>query len=148
MSETLMSFRCVSCGEYINTGMTKCRYCSAPIDPEVAKLRSLEQDKVNNACSEASYIKTVAVVLAVSCVLAFLPIPIISTVAFLFFCGTYLAVPVMLIRWQLKFGQLKSSDPDYAKAKKVRIIALLLWAVSSIPLVLLFLLIGAVMLAR
>jgi hypothetical protein len=148
MSENIMSFRCVSCGEYINTSMTQCRYCEAPIDPEVARMVSVEQDKVNNACSEASYIKSIAVVLVVACGLSFLPIPVVSTVAFLFFCATYLAVPVMVLRWQLKFGQLRSSDPDYAKAKKVKTVALLLWGVSSIPLILMFLLIGAMLLTR
>lgn len=148
MSENIMSFRCVSCGEYINTSMRQCRYCEAPIDPEVARVVSLEQDKVNNACSEASYIKSIAVVLVIACGVSFLPIPLISSVAFLFFCATYLAVPVMALRWQFKFGQLRSSDPDYAKAKKVRTVALLLWGVSSIPLILLFLLLSAMILAR
>ncbi len=148
MSENIMSFRCVSCGEYINTSMTQCRYCEAPIDPEVARMVSAEQDKVNNACSEASYIKSIAVVLAIACVVSFLPIPLVSTVAFLFFCATYLAVPVMVLRWQIKFGQLRSSDPDYAKAKKVKTVALLLWGASSIPLILMFLLLGAMILTR
>jgi hypothetical protein len=148
MSENIMSFRCVSCGEYINTSMTQCRYCEAPIDREVARFVSLEQDKVNNACSEASHIKSIAVVLVIACLVSFLPVPLISTVAFIFFCGTYLAVPVMSLRWQIRFGQLRSSDPDYAKAKKVRLVALLLWGVSSIPLILMFLLIGAMVVSR
>jgi hypothetical protein len=148
VSEHIMSFRCVSCGEYINTSMAQCRYCAAPIDAEVARKFSLEQDKVNKACSEASYIKSVAVVLAVSCGLSFLPIPIFNNMALLFFCATYLAVPTMVLRWQYKFGQLRSSDPDYSKAKRVRNVALLLWGVASIPFVMFFLLIGAMYLKR
>jgi hypothetical protein len=143
-----MGFRCIACGEYINTSMTQCRFCAAPVDPEVARMVSLEQDKVNNACSEASYIKSIAVVLAIACGLSFLPIPVFSTVAFLFFCATYLAVPIMVLRWQVKFGQLRSSDPDYQKAKRVKNIALLLWGIASIPLFFLFLLIGLAVVSR
>jgi hypothetical protein len=128
--------------------MSKCRFCSAPVDTNAARLASFEQDKVNKACSVASYIKTIAVVLAISCGLSFVPIPFFNSVAFLFFGCTYLAVPVMVLRWQLKFGRLRSTDPDYSKAKKVRNIALLLWGVASIPILLWFALIASLLLAR
>jgi hypothetical protein len=148
MSEDLMTFRCLSCGEYINTGMTKCRFCSAHVDANAARAASFEQDKVNNACSEASYIKTVAVVLAISCGLSLVPIPFFNNVAFFFFGSTYLAVPVMVLRWQFKFGRLRSTDPDYARAKKVRNIALVLWGVASIPVVLWFLVMAPLVMRR
>jgi hypothetical protein len=35
-------------------------------------------------------------------------------------------VVVMLIRWQVKFGKLKTTDPDYGRAKRSRNITLVL----------------------
>jgi hypothetical protein len=39
-------------------------------------------------------------------------------------------VLVLLIRWQVKFGSLQTSDDDYNLAKRSRNIALVLWLVA------------------
>ena len=41
--------------------------------------------------------------------------------------GLFFLIPVYLIYWQIKYGSLKTADPDYLKAKRDRLIALLLW---------------------
>ena len=41
---------------------------------------------------------------------------------FLFF-----VIPVWLVYWQVKFGKLQSSDVDYKRAKRDRLIALGMW---------------------
>jgi hypothetical protein len=43
------------------------------------------------------------------------------------FLGTFVAVLVMFIRWQVKFGGLKTNDPDYGQAKRAKNVALILW---------------------
>ena len=40
-------------------------------------------------------------------------------------------IPLLLIYWQISFGGLKTADSDYAKTKRDRLIALLLWLPAS-----------------
>jgi hypothetical protein len=49
------------------------------------------------------------------------------------FLLTFLVSVVLLVRWQIRFGTLNTSDPDYQKAKKSRNIAGLLILVA-VPL--------------
>ena len=48
-----------------------------------------------------------------------------------------IAIPVMVVRWWIKFGSIKTDDPDFARAKRavivVGIIALLA-LVSGLPM--------------
>jgi hypothetical protein len=40
-------------------------------------------------------------------------------------------IPISLIYWQITFAGLKTADPDYAKTKRDRVIAVLLWLGAS-----------------
>ena len=40
-------------------------------------------------------------------------------------------IPLSLIYWQITFGGLKTADADYAKTRRDRLIALLLWLPAS-----------------
>jgi hypothetical protein len=40
----------------------------------------------------------------------------------------FFIVPVWLIYWQVRYGNLQSDDKDYARAKRDRLIAFLTWA--------------------
>lgn len=123
------TYPCPNCNEIINDTMEKCRYCSAPVDRQAAAAAAETQGKVNQACSDASYLRTAAFVLWVFLGLSFIPfIPAVGW-AFLF---TFVAVPVMVIRWQIKFGGIKTNDPDYPKAKRNRNIALVLWLAAFV----------------
>ncbi|HEY0430648.1 MAG TPA: hypothetical protein VGC61_02485, partial [Pyrinomonadaceae bacterium] len=53
-------------------------------------------------------------------------------IAFLAAIACVFLIPVSLIYWQITFGGLKTADPDYAKTKRDRIIALLLWLGASL----------------
>ncbi len=56
--------------------------------------------------------------------LSFVPfLPLVSW-AFLF---AFVAVLVLIVRWQLKFGRIKTDDPDYPGAKRSKNLAALLW---------------------
>ena len=124
------TFPCPNCKEIINDTMEHCRYCSAPIDREAAIVAAENQSKVNQAYSDASFVRTAAVAIFIFLGLSFLPF--ISFIAYLASIFTFLAVAVMLIRWQIKFGRLQSGDPDYLRAKRAKNITLLLW-VAAIP---------------
>ena len=111
--------------------MQKCRFCSAAVDPQVAAAAAELQSCVNRACSDASFLRTAAAAMFV--LLALSVVPFISLVTYSGFIITFFAVLVLIIRWQVKFGRLQTKDPDYQRAKRLRMVALILWFVA-IPL--------------
>jgi len=118
------TFPCPNCKEIINDSMARCRFCDAPVDPQAAASAAELQGRVNQACSDASYLKTAALVMWAFLGLSFVPfVPLVGW-AFLF---TFLAVLVLIIRWQLKFGRVKTDDPDYPRARRSKNLAALLW---------------------
>jgi len=60
-------------------------------------------------------------------------VPFISLLTYLGFIITFLVVLVLIIRWQIKFGRLKTNDLDYQRARRLRSVAIALWLVA-IPL--------------
>jgi hypothetical protein len=111
----------------INESMTQCRYCGVTLDPAIVAHIAETQAKANQAYSDASYLRTAAVVMLAFLGLSF--IPIIPLVGWAFLV-TFVVVLVLLIRWQIKFGNLNTSDPDYSRAKRFRTVALVLWFVA------------------
>jgi len=125
------TYPCPNCNEIINDTMGKCPHCSTLLDPRAAAAAGEIQSKVNQAVSDASYLRTAAVVMCVFLGLSFIPlIPLVGW-AFLF---TFVAVLVMIIRWQVKFGGIKTDDPDYPRAKRNRNLALGLWLIALVAL--------------
>ena len=109
------TFRCPNCSEMINDSMTQCRYCSVPVDPAVAALIADRQEKANQAYSDASYLRTAAVAMYVFLGLDLLPfVPFVSWA----FLVTFVAVIVLLIRWQIRYATLVTDDPDYKSARR------------------------------
>lgn len=113
---------CPNCGEMIYSDVTKCRFCSAPVDSETAEVAANIQKQVNDACNQAKWIRNMAGAMWV-----------LLGASFIFTAGTvgvfafFFLIPLSLIYWQVKYGRLKTADPDYQKAKRDRLIALLLW---------------------
>jgi hypothetical protein len=95
--------------------MAACPFCSAPVDQDAADLSAAAFAKVNQACSDASYLK-----IMVGSALAFFLLKfsffltLLGVVGFRFL---EVAVPVMVIRWFVKFGALRSDDPDFIRAR-------------------------------
>jgi hypothetical protein len=126
------TYPCPNCNEIINETVEKCPYCSTPVDRQVAIAAAENQSKVNQACSDASYLRTAAFVMWVFLGLSFIPvIPLVGWASLL----TFIAVLVMLVRWQVKFGGIKTSDPDYPRAKRNRNLALVLWIAAFFGLI-------------
>ena len=124
------TFPCPNCNEVINESMTQCRYCSVPIDAGIAALVAERQEKTNQACSDASFLKTAAVAMFVFLGLSFIPfVPLV----YWGFLATFVVTIVLLVLWQVRFGSLVTSDPDYFKAKRSRNIALAL-VIAAAPL--------------
>ena len=107
------TFRCPNCQEMINDSMTQCRYCSVPVDPGVAQLIAERQEKANAAYSDASFLRTAAVATYV-----FLGVSLVIGLAFWGFLGALGVVIVLLIRWQIRYANLVTDDPDYKSARR------------------------------
>ena len=136
MSGYTLSFRCPNCNEYINTDATECRYCGHPVDPQAAMRSVEEQDKINRACNDALNVRNLAGALWVMIGLrwgtAFLAVLIPWAAFFSCFAGVaslilFFAVLVMLARWEIKYASVRTLDPDFAVARRNRMITLLLW---------------------
>jgi hypothetical protein len=113
---------CPNCGEMIYSDTTQCRFCSAPVDVLAAEAGANLQEKVNDACNQAKWIRNTAGAMWV-----FMGLGIIFSFGRIGTLFCFVAVPLSLIYWQLRYGSLKTPDPDYKKAKRDRLIALLIW---------------------
>lgn len=113
-------FPCPNCRETINTSMQVCPFCSAPVDHATAEQAAAETSKVSQACSDASYLKIMAWALLTFFALGFVPFLGLMGAAGLWFLR--FAIPFMVIRWWIKFGSIKTADPDFAGAKRAAII--------------------------
>lgn len=100
-------FPCPNCNEIIDDDMERCRYCAAPVDRQAASAAAEVQSKVNQECSDASFLKTAAAVMWV-----FLGLSLIPFIPFVYwgFFFTFLAVLFMAIRWQVKFSFIQTKD--------------------------------------
>lgn len=120
-------FPCSNCGEMIYSDSTTCRFCSAPVDRQAAEAAADNQKQVNNAVNLAKWIRNAA-----GAMWALIGIGLVVGVASLGALACIFLIPISLIYWQISFGGLKTADPDYAKTKRDRLIALLLWLPASV----------------
>jgi len=123
-------FQCQNCREFINTSMTLCTYCGVTINASAAAAAADIQTSVANACSEASFLKIMA--RAQVAFFVFSLIPLIGGFAGWGFLFLLIAVPVMLIRWWVKYRNLQTGDKDYEKAKRNTIIAAVIWSAGVV----------------
>jgi uncharacterized Tic20 family protein len=106
----------------ISSDVTKCRFCSATIDPQAAALGAELQAKVNTACNHAKMLRNAAGAMWLFFLLG-LVLPFVGSGATLLFFGDGGG----LIYWQIKFGRLKTVDADYKRAKRDWLIAAAIW---------------------
>src|SRR4051794_23134035 len=119
---------CPNCKEIINDTMSKCPYCEAPIDHEAALAAAAIQEKVNKACSDASFVRTAAALMFILLALSLLPF--ISGITYVGSIITFFVVLVLIIRWQVNFGGLKTDDKDFSRARRLRNISAILWVIA------------------
>jgi hypothetical protein len=112
--EHARTLRCPGRKQLINTLMTECRYCAQVIDTQSAQEGADLQDRIHQACSDASYMIALGALTAFYAV-SYLPLlGIIGSVAFLFLL---VAIPIMCIRWFIRVRNVETDDPDFKKAK-------------------------------
>ena len=131
MSSTFITgariFPCTNCGEMIYSDSPTCRFCSAPVNRQVAEAAADVQKQVNNAVNLAKWIRNTA-----GAMWGLIGLGLIFGVALLGAIACIFVIPVSLIYWQIQFGGLKTGDFDFAKTKRDRVIALLLWLGASV----------------
>ncbi len=118
---------CPACGEMIYSSVTQCRFCSAPLDKEAAEAAATNQEAVNSACNQAKWIRHMAASMWV-----LLGVSLIFSAGQMGVFAFFFLIPASLIYWQIKFGRLKTADPDYQKARRDRLIALVLWLPAAL----------------
>jgi hypothetical protein len=128
MSESILSgkagiFPCPSCGQMIYSDANKCRFCSTAVDRQAATLGAEIQSRVNTACNQAKLLRNSAGTMWGFFLLGLFPFMPFGWG----FTSLFFAIPGWLIYWQVKFGGLQTSDVDYKRAKRDRLIALIIW---------------------
>jgi cadmium resistance protein CadD (predicted permease) len=96
--------------------MQQCAFCSQAIDPLAAEESAAATSKISQSCSDASYLRIMAWALVTFFVILFVPFFSLLGLVGLWFLR--LAIPVMVIRWWIKFGAIKTADPDFSRAKR------------------------------
>jgi hypothetical protein len=113
-------FECPVCKQTIDSSSTKCRFCSATIDLAAAELAAEKMAKVNQACSDASFLRTMAITILVF--LGFMFVPFLSILGISGYWFLMFAVPFMTIRWWVKFGAIRADDRDLKRARTTVIV--------------------------
>ena len=108
-------FECPNCKETIDTKAETCRFCGVKVDHEAALRAAVVMAKVNQACSDASYMRSTALTLPVFFALQF--VPFISQVGRIGYCGITLITPFWALRWWLKYGGIETDDADFRQAR-------------------------------
>ena len=109
----------------IYSDVKNCRFCSAPVDAEAAARGAYLQQQVNNACNQAKMLRHSAVSMWV-----FLLVSFVLAHALWAFHGLMVVIPVWLIGWHLTFGKLETADLDFKRARRDRLVALIIWLPS------------------
>ncbi len=115
MASAIQVFSCPSCNETINTTMQHCAFCKAPIDAASALAAADSMSRINDACSDASYLKIVAASIGSFFIARF--IPFLGMIGTTGFCLVLFATPFLTVRWWIKFGSIKTTDREYARAR-------------------------------
>lgn len=132
-------FQCPKCNETIDSTADSCRFCGEKVDHEAAQKAAELLSRINQACSDASYMRSTALAIPVFFVLRFLPF--FSMIGAVGFIGLNFVVPIWALRWWRKFGKIQSADPDFRKARMtVEVVAAIVTGVLFLFVILPFLL--------
>ena len=132
-TEDLDVFECPHCHETIDTSADVCRFCGAKIDHEAAKKAAHLLAQVDQACSDASYLRSTAAIALLLCVgtafgllrggsrsprvilLVGIQNILLGLCALFIVCS--LPFPFWSMRWWAKYAHLPSDDEDFQSAR-------------------------------
>jgi hypothetical protein len=121
-------FECPACKETINTSVSQCPYCLAVVDARQAQFAADQMGQINQACSDASYLRVMAGTMVAAASLRWAPI--VWSVGYMAYLFLSFAIPIMAIRWMLRFRAIRTDDRDFKAAKRAPWIALGIWAAA------------------
>jgi hypothetical protein len=135
-------FSCPKCKETIDASAEFCRFCGAPVDAGAAEEAAELLARVNQACSDAGFLKIMAIGVPVAFVVSLLPfVSLLGALSLTFLC---FAVPGMAVRWWVKFSGIQSNESDFRRARGIvigiSVVSLILVIVGVIELIGLFVL--------
>jgi len=133
--QTPTLFQCPQCDETIDSTADACRFCGVKVDHQAAQEAAKLLTKINQGCSDASYLRSCALSIPVFFLLRF--VPFISMLGMVGFIGLSFAIPIWSLRWWWRFGKIETKDAEFCKARKT-----VLWAGSIVLLVLVLLVIA------
>lgn len=119
-------FQCRICREMIHVSMANCPYCGVEVHPEAAQAAADNQATVAQACSTASYLKTMARAMVGFLLFSF--VPFVGGFGSWGFLAMLVIIPIVLIRWWIKYRNLQTGDPDFETARRDTIVALVIWS--------------------
>ncbi len=120
LSSTVEVFPCPNCGETINTSLELCPFCAKPVDHVAARVAATETSRISQACSDASYLKIMAWMLLTFVVVMFVPFVGLAGLVGLWFLR--FAIPVMVVRWWIRYGKIRTDDLDFVRAKRAAVV--------------------------
>jgi hypothetical protein len=123
-------FECPVCRQTIDASSTQCRFCSAVIDPAVAAAATEKMARVNQACSDASFLRTMAI--SFFAFLGIMFIPFVGGAGYYGMLFLTFAIPFMSVRWWIKFHDLRPDDREFNRGKSA---VILISALSLIPMI-------------
>jgi len=130
-------FQCPKCNETIDNTSETCRFCGQAVDYAAAVKAAEVLSKVNQACSDASYMKSCALALPVFFVLRY--VPFFAGLGGIGLLGLSIGIPIWALRWWLKYGSLQSDDTEFLRARKtVKIAGFCVPAAFLLLIILLF----------
>ena len=143
MQEQIQVIRCPYCKEYIDARSEHCRFCHGYIDTLTTQIAAELQQRVNAAYNDALWLRNGAGAYALITVIRL--VPFLSLAANVALPIMFIALPVMLIRWRMRFGRLQTDDPDYPRAKRNWLVALLIWLLVPIVWIVLMVLLEIIL---
>ena len=118
--------RCPHCKEFIDARLAACRFCHGHIDTLTTQVAAETQERVNAAYNEASWLRNVAGAYAIFAAIRNV-VPFLAIGSTIVLPIMFVALPVMLIRWRVRYGRLQTDDPDYPRARSNWKVAFLIW---------------------
>src|SRR5262245_58769505 len=128
----LRTFRCPNCNEMINTGIEKCRFCSASINHAEAEAAADRMEQINKACNAVNYLKaTIAGLALMSVVNAMLDLQD-QSINWVFF-SAWMTVGAIFVGWWVKYRKvLNDKEADLRQAKRWMSLLTAAWVVMPV----------------
>ena len=129
-TEDLDVFDCPKCGQTIDASADVCRFCGAKVNHETAQQAAHLLARVDQACSDASYLRNTAAIVLIllgGVVFALVRQPRFFVLfgfenTLLGFCALVILVcspfPLWALGWWRKYAGLTGNDDDFQDARK------------------------------